>query len=101
MTHSRRYFLRRLLRRVPMPVLAALFGLLTGAAVWIVIDPIQTNAIGNIFDKELRGQLETRASESLARFDSFTQSYVNTARCLLYTSPSPRDSTSSRMPSSA
>ncbi|WP_457667483.1 PAS domain-containing sensor histidine kinase [Thiolapillus sp.] len=84
MTHSRRYFLRSLLRRVPMPVLAALFGLLTGAAVWIVIDPIQTNAIGNIFDKELRGQLETRASESLARFDSFTQSYVNTTRLLAH-----------------
>ncbi|WP_456407251.1 PAS domain-containing sensor histidine kinase [Thiolapillus sp.] len=84
MTHSRRYFLRRLLRRVPMPVLAALFGLLTGAAVWIVIDPIQTRAIGNIFDKELSGQLETRASESLARFDSFTQSYVNTTRLLAH-----------------
>ncbi len=67
-----------------MPVLAALFGLLTGAAVWIVIDPIQTRAIGNIFDEELSGQLETRASESLARFDSFTQSYVNTTRLLAH-----------------
>ncbi|WP_456416183.1 PAS domain-containing sensor histidine kinase [Thiolapillus sp.] len=82
--HSRRDFLRQLLRRVPMPVLAALFGLLTGAAVWIVIDPIQTRAIGNIFDEELSGQLETRASESLARFDSFTQSYVNTTRLLAH-----------------
>lgn len=67
-----------------MPVLAALFGLLTGAALWIVIDPIQTRAIGNIFDKELSGQLETRASESLARFDSFTQSYVNTTLLLAH-----------------
>ncbi len=82
MHRPRRAYLRNLLRRVPMPVLAALFGLLTAAAMWIVIDPIQTRAIGNIFDKELQGQLETRASESLARFDSFTQSYVNTTRLL-------------------
>ncbi len=73
---------KRLLRRVPMPVLAALFGLLTAAAVWIVIDPIQTRAIGNIFDEELESQLESRARESLLRFDSFVQSYVNTTRLL-------------------
>ncbi len=65
-----------------MPVLAAFFGLLTAAAVWIVIDPIQTRAIGNIFREELRAQLETRARESMLRFDSFVQSYINTARLL-------------------
>ncbi len=65
-----------------MPLLAALFGLLTAIAVWIVIDPIQTRAIGNIFDNELKDQLETQARESLSRFDSFMQSYVNTTRLL-------------------
>jgi len=74
--------LKNLLRRVPMPVLAALFGLLTAAAVWIVIDPIQTRAINNIFQQELSEQLETRARESMLRFDSFVQSYVNTTRLL-------------------
>ena len=73
---------RDLLRRVPMPVLAALFGLLTAAAVWIVIDPIQTRAINNTFQQELSEQLETRARESMLRFDSFVQSYVNTTRLL-------------------
>ncbi len=75
---------KSVLRRVPMPVLAALFGLLTAAAVWIVIDPIQTRAIGNIFDEELQAQLESRARESMLRFDSFVQSYVNTTRLLAH-----------------
>ncbi len=82
MREPRRPFFKNLLRRVPMPVLAALFGLLTAAAVWIVIDPIQTRAIGNIFREELKAQLETRARESMLRFDSFVQSYVNTTRLL-------------------
>ena len=79
---KRHSFGKALLRRVPMPVLAALFGLLTAAAVWTVIDPIQTRAIDNIFHQEFQAQLETRARESLARFDNFVQSYVNTARLL-------------------
>ncbi len=82
MLEKRRSLLTDLLRRVPMPVLAALFGLLTAAAVWIVIDPIQTRAINNIFQQELSEQLETRARESMLRFDSFVQSYVNTTRLL-------------------
>ena len=82
MLEKRRSLLKDLLRRVPMPVLAALFGLLTAAAVWIVIDPIQTRAINNIFRQELSEQLETRARESMLRFDSFVQSYVNTTRLL-------------------
>ena len=75
-------WMKQLLRRVPMPVLAALFGLLTAAAVWTVIDPIQTRAIDNIFREELKAQLETRARESLLRFDSFVQSYINNTRLL-------------------
>ena len=82
MREPHRPLFKQLLRRVPMPVLAAFFGLLTAAAVWIVIDPIQTRAIGNIFREELRAQLETRARESMLRFDSFVQSYINTARLL-------------------
>ena len=65
-----------------MSVLAALFGLLTAAAVWIVIDPIQTRAISNIFREELQQQLDQRARESLLRFDSFLQSYTSTTRLL-------------------
>ena len=82
MREARRSYVKQLIRRIPMPVLAALFGLLTAAAVWIVIDPIQTRAIGNIFEQELSQQLETRARESMLRFDSFVQSYVNTTRLL-------------------
>lgn len=74
--------LKRLLRRVPMPVLAALFGLVTAAAVWLVIDPIQTRAISNIFNEDLAVQLENQSRQSLLRFDRFLQSYVNTTRLL-------------------
>lgn len=67
-----------------MSVLAALFGLLTAVAVWIVIDPIQTRAISNIFGEELKRQLEQRARESLLRFDSFLQSYTTTTQLLAH-----------------
>lgn len=65
-----------------MPLLAAIFGVLTAAAVWIVIDPIQTRAIGRIFGEELQQRLDQQARESLLRFDSFLQSYTATTRLL-------------------
>jgi len=65
-----------------MPLLAAIFGVLTAAAVWIVIDPIQTRAIGQIFGQELQKRLDQQARESLLRFDSFLQSYTATTRLL-------------------
>ena len=37
----------------------------------------------------------------LERADSYQRTVVHTGTCLLYTSPSPRDRTRSRMPSSA
>ena len=72
----------RLIRKLPMPVLAAIFGVLTAAAVWVVIDPIQTKAIGQIFGEELQKRLDQQARESLSRFDRFLQSYAATTRLL-------------------
>ena len=42
-----------------------------------------------------------RVLENFRRKTSNLDKYVNLAACLLYTSPSPRDRTRSRMPSSA
>ncbi len=65
-----------------MPLLAAIFGVLTAAAVWIVIDPIQSRAIGQIFGEELEQRLDQQARDSLLRFDGFLQSYTATTRLL-------------------
>jgi len=71
-----------MIRKLPLPLLAVIFGVLTAAAVWIVIDPIQTRAIGQIFGEELQKRLDQQARESLLRFDSFLQSYTATTRLL-------------------
>ena len=47
------------------------------------------------------GRLYTGGSSSLAVHDAATGERVRTLSCLLYTSPSPRDLSTSRMPSSA
>lgn len=79
---KRRSLIKRTIRKLPLPLLAAIFGVLTAAAVWIVIDPIQTRAIGQIFGEELQERLDQQARESLLRFDSFLQSYTATTRLL-------------------
>jgi len=74
--------LKHLLRRTPMPLLAALLGLLVGSAVWVVVDRIQTRAIADIFARDLGERLEQRARAALIRFDQFIQSYVAVTRLL-------------------
>ena len=64
----------------------------------------QTTVIGNSTEASvettLEGSVETPQGSSVERMSqSFNQSRNNA--CLLYTSPSPRDATLSRMPSSA
>lgn len=65
-----------------MPVLAALFGVLAGGFVWLVVDPIQSRAIGDIFVGELENELEQQARESMIRFDNLLQSYPAVTRLL-------------------
>ncbi len=80
MAKSNRSIFGRLFRKIPMPILAVLFGLLASALVWVVVDRIQPRAISDIFDEELESQLDQRARESLIRFDNFLQSYVTLTR---------------------
>jgi PAS domain S-box-containing protein len=75
-------FLYRLLRRVPMPVLAILVGLLAGLGVWGVLEQVQGRALQKITQKELRSELDLRARESLSRFNQYVSNYESRVRLL-------------------
>ena len=72
----------RLLRRVPMPLVAILVGLAAGLAVWGILEQIQSRQVKKIFDAELRSRLDLRSRESLILFDQYLASYSATARML-------------------
>ena len=74
--------LYQLLRRLPMPVIAILIGLFAGLAVWGVLDQVQSQAVGRIFEQELQARLDLRSRESLLRFDQYMANYAATARLL-------------------
>jgi PAS domain S-box-containing protein len=74
--------LYQLLRRLPMPVIAILIGLMTGLAIWGVLDQVQSRAVKQIFDKELQARLDLRSRESLLRFDQYMTNYAATTRLL-------------------
>ena len=72
----------RLLRHLPMPLIAILIGLISGLAVWGVLDQVQGQAVARIFNKELTARLDLRSRESLLRFDQYMANYAATARLL-------------------
>ena len=72
----------RLLRHLPMPLIAILIGLVAGLAVWGVLDQVQSKAVERIFNKELTARLDLRSRESLLRFDQYMNNYAATARLL-------------------
>ena len=74
--------MRDLLRRVPLPVFALVFGLLFGALAWLVVDRTQTQALEAIFDEALEEQLHQVARESLLRFEEHRRSFEFLARLL-------------------
>lgn len=82
MSVNDRSLLRRVLRRIPLPVFALVLGLTVGAMAWLVIDRAQTRALSEIFDEALAGQLEQVARESLIRFDEHRRSFEFLARLL-------------------
>ena len=61
------------------------------------------NAVGNVKQTQLKTQTDLKLSKMKAkqRMAGGVAALGNIAGCLLYTSPSPRDRTRSRMPSSA
>lgn len=75
-------WLFRVLRRVPMPLIAIVVGLVAGLAVWGVLDQIQSRAVTKIFGKELQARLDLRSRESLLRFSQYLTNYAATTRLL-------------------
>lgn len=71
-----------LLRRMPMPVIAILIGLVSGFAVWGVLDQIQSRAVEKIFGEELQQRLDLGSRESLLRFNQYLNNYAATTRLL-------------------
>ena len=61
MPRPSRSLLRRLLRGLPIPLLAALVGLSVGLLVLGVLDRVQTRALGEIFSQELGSRVEQQA----------------------------------------
>ncbi len=72
----------RVLRNLPMPLIAMLIGVVVGLAVWGVLDQLQNRRVAEIFNKELSARLDLRSRESLLRFDQYMTNYAATARLL-------------------
>lgn len=73
---------KKILRRIPLPLLAIVVGLATGLGVWAVLEQIQSRQVKKIFESELESRLDLRSRESLIRFDQYVGSYAATARLL-------------------
>ena len=66
-----------------------------GDGIGVDITPVMMKVVDSAVEMAYQGQKKIQWSEVLAGEKAFN------ATCLLYTSPSPRDRTRSRMPSSA
>lgn len=76
------HFLMRLLRRVPLPVMAVVIGLAVGLLVWDYLDRTQRREVRELFKAELRLRLDQRSRESLIRFNQYMDNYAATTRLL-------------------
>lgn len=84
MPRSRRHRSRTLsaLRRIPMPLLSILIGLVCGGLVWVVLDRVQPRALRDIFSQELQTRLDQQARETLIRFENYVESHISATRLL-------------------
>jgi len=69
-------------RRIPMPLLSILIGLMCGLVVWAMLDQVQPQALRSIFAEELESRLDQQARETLIRFDNYVLAHTSTARLL-------------------
>lgn len=72
------------LKRLPMPLLAAVFGLVVGVVSWVLIDRWQTSEVAKILADELDYRLAQQAREGRLRFEHLLSSYAGTARLLAF-----------------
>ena len=73
---------RKILRFLPMPVIAVITGLISGGVAWQILDYFQTKAVRNLVEEELASQVDLQARESLLRFDTYIQSYSTLGKLL-------------------
>ncbi len=70
------------IRRIPMPLLSVIIGLVCGLVVWGVLEQVQPKAVQAIFAKELESRIQQQARETLIRFDNFVLTHISTTRLL-------------------
>ena len=85
---------KRILRRIPMLFLAVFVGLAVGFGVWKVIDPLQSQAWRDLFDEQLRSEVEQRVRANPWSASSVSSTDSRRRRsCWAWTLTSPPTST--------
>lgn len=74
--------LRKLIRRIPLSLFAAIFGILTGLSLWELLDTLQKDEVNQIYQQQLQENLEQRSHESLIYFHNALQNYQTSAQLL-------------------
>jgi two-component system sensor kinase FixL len=77
-----RFRLRDWLRRIPMAALAVIIGGVCGLGVWVVVDRFQTQAIRDVFNKDVGRRLDRWAVANLIAFNNYSESYTSVTRLL-------------------
>ncbi len=65
-----------------MPVVSLLFGLACGLVVWVVLDPVQSRALEEIFRSDLEARLDREAQDGFHRFEHYTEGYAATLQLM-------------------
>ena len=74
--------LRKLIRRIPLSLFAAIVGVIAGLGLWEILDALQKDEVNQIYQQQLQENLEQRSHESLIYFHNSIQSYKSSAQLL-------------------
>lgn len=74
--------LRKLVRRIPLSLFAAIVGVIAGLGLWELLDTLQKDQVNQIYQQQLQENLEQRSTESLIYFHNSIQSYKSSAQLL-------------------
>ncbi len=74
--------LRKLIRRIPLSLFAAIVGVIAGLGLWEILDTLQKDKVNQIYQQQLQENLEQRSHESLIYFHNSIQGYKSSAQLL-------------------
>ena len=74
--------LRKLIRRIPLSLFAAIVGVIAGLGLWDLLDTLQKDEVNQIYQQQLQENLEQRSHESLIYFHNSIQNYKTSAQLL-------------------